>query len=225
MGEALGGVLPLAVAVAVFPLPVIAVALVLGSARGRTKALAFCCAWYLGLVVVGTIVLVVAGAVGPTEGSEPATWVSILLLVLGSILLWLAVKQWLSRPRSGAEAPLPGWMLKVNEFTIAKAASAGFALSALNPKNLLLVAAAAAEIAEVGLSRGQQALALVAFALIASLGVLSPLALAVLRGERADRLLVRLRTWMAANNAVIMTVLFVVIGAKLIGDAISGLSA
>jgi len=225
MGEALGGVLPLAVAVAVFPVPVIAVVLLLGSARGRTKALAFCVAWYLGLVIVGAIVLVVAGAVGPTEGSEPATWVSILLLALGATLLWLAVKQWLGRPRSGAEAPLPGWMRKVDEFTIVKAASAGFALSALNPKNLLLVAAAAAEIAEVGLSGSQQAVALVAFALIASLGVLSPLALAIVRGEGADRLLARLRTWMAANNAVIMAVLFLLIGAKLIGDAISGLSA
>ena len=34
-----------------------------------------------------------------------------------------------------------------------------------------------------------------------------------------------LHTWMARNNGTIMAVLFLVIGAKLIGDAISGLSS
>jgi hypothetical protein len=32
------------------------------------------------------------------------------------------------------------------------------------------------------------------------------------------------KDWMAANNATIMTVLLLVLGAKLIGDGISGLS-
>jgi hypothetical protein len=98
-------------------------------------------------------------------------------------------------------------------------------LSALNPKNVLLVAAAAAEIAGVGLTGGQQALVLVAFALIASLGVLTPLVVALVLGQRAARVLDGLRGRMVRFNAVIVSVLFVVIGAKLIGDAISGLSA
>ena len=34
-----------------------------------------------------------------------------------------------------------------------------------------------------------------------------------------------MKDWMAANNAAIMAVLLLVIGAKLIGDGISGLSA
>ncbi len=41
-------------------------------------------------------------------------------------------------------------------------------------------------------------------------------------GQRAAGLLARLEGWMAHNNAVIMAVLLLVIGAKLIGDAISG---
>ena len=45
-------------------------------------------------------------------------------------------------------------MRTIGDFTMAKAAGAGFALSALNPKNVLLAAAAAAEIAEVGLPAG-----------------------------------------------------------------------
>ena len=44
-------------------------------------------------------------------------------------------------------------------------------------------------------------------------------------GDRArEQLLAGLKDWMTAHNAVIMAVLCLIIGAKLIGDAISGLS-
>ncbi len=42
-------------------------------------------------------------------------------------------------------------------------------------------------------------------------------------GDRAKRLLEELKGWMASNNAAIMAVLCLVIGAKLIGDGVSGL--
>ena len=41
-------------------------------------------------------------------------------------------------------------------------------------------------------------------------------------GDGSRAFLDSLKGWMARNNPVIMTVLFVLIGAKLIGDAISG---
>jgi hypothetical protein len=44
-------------------------------------------------------------------------------------------------------------------------------------------------------------------------------------GERAAEPLDRLKTWMGHNNAVIMSVLLLVIGVKLIGDAIAGSAA
>jgi threonine/homoserine/homoserine lactone efflux protein len=225
MGRALGDVLPLAVAVAVFPVPVIAVVLVLGSERGTAKGLAFVLAWAVGLAAVGAIGLLLAGATDASEGGEPATWVSVLLLGLGVLLLALAVKQWLSRPRADEEPAVPGWMRTVDDFTVARAGGAGFALSGLNPKNILLTAAAAAEIAEVGLSAGKQAAVLSAFVVIASAGVLTPLLLSLALGERSRDVLEGIRGWMARNNAVIMAVLFLLIGAKLIGDAIAGFSA
>ena len=224
MGRALGDVLPLAVAVAVFPVPIIAVVLVLASDRGLLKGVAFVVAWCAGLGAVGAVVLALSGTADASEGGEPATWTSLLQLGLGLLLLALAAKQWVGRPRAGEEAPMPGWMRKVNEFTVAKAAGAGFALSALNPKNILLVAAAAAEIAAVGLAAGREAVVLLAFVVVASLGVLTPIALSLVLRSRAAGVLDGIRRWMAANNAVIMTVLFVLIGAKLIGDAIAGLS-
>lgn len=224
MGQALGSVLPLAVAVAVFPVPIIAVVLVLGSDRGTAKGLAFVLAWLAGLAAVGAVALALGGLAGADDSGEPATWVSLLLLGLGVLLLVLAVGQWRGRPSAGEEAPVPGWMRTVDEFTASRAAAAGFALTALNPKNVLLTVAAAAEIAEVGLPAGQEIVVLIGFVVVASAGVLAPLVLSLVLGERSRAPLDALRGWMARHNAAIMTVLFLLIGAKLIGDAISGLS-
>jgi threonine/homoserine/homoserine lactone efflux protein len=224
LGQALGSVLPLAVAIAIFPVPIIAVVLVLGSPRGTAKGLAFVLAWLVGLGAVGALVLLFAGALDASESGDPATWVNVVLLALGVLLLGLAVKQWRGRPRSGEETPVPGWMRAIDEFTPAKAAGAGFALSGLNPKNVLLTVAAAVEIAERGLPAGEQAAVLAGFVLIASVGVLTPLVLTLALGDRSHGLLEGLRGWMTRYNAVIMAVLFLLIGAKLIGDAISGFS-
>lgn len=224
MGHALGNVLPLAVAVAVFPVPIIAAVLIVGSDRGVAKGLAFLLAWCAGLGAVGTIGLLIGGVAGGSDAREPATWVNVLLLVLGVLLLWLAVKQWRARPSAGEEPPVPGWMRTVGDLTVAKAAGTGFALSALNPKNALLAIAAAVEIIEAGLSARQQVVVLVVFVVIASVGVLAPVALAVVLGERSRGPLNGLRVWMARHNAAIMAVLFLLIGAKLIGDAVAGFS-
>jgi threonine/homoserine/homoserine lactone efflux protein len=225
MGQALGDVLPLAAAIAIFPVPIIAVVLLVGSERGGAKGLAFLVAWSVGLVAVGAIVLLLGGAADGSDDGDPAAWLSALLLVLGLLLLALAVKQWRGRPGAGEETPTPGWMRSIDDFTTAKAAGAGFALAALNPKNLLLSVAAAAEIAAVGLPAGQQAAVLLVFVLLASLGVLTPLVLSIALGDRSRAPLDALRGWMARHNAVIMAVLFVVIGAKLIGDAVAGFSS
>ena len=42
-------------------------------------------------------------------------------------------------------------------------------------------------------------------------------------GERSAKVLGELKSWMAANNAVIMAVITLVIGVKILGDGISGL--
>jgi threonine/homoserine/homoserine lactone efflux protein len=199
--------------------------LILGSERGRAKALAFVLAWCAGLGAVGAIVLLLGGVFDARDAGEPATWVNVLLLALGLLLLAASVRQWRGRPDAGEETPTPAWMRTIGDFTMAKAAGAGFALTALNPKNVLLAAAAAAEIAEVGLPASQQVGVLVVFVLIASAGVLAPLVLSLALGNRSHELLDALEGWMARHNAVIMAVLFLLIGAKLIGDAVSGFSA
>jgi threonine/homoserine/homoserine lactone efflux protein len=225
LGQALGNILPLAVAVAVFPAPIIVSVLILGSDQGRTKALVYALAWSIGLTSVGALVLLLAAQADANETGEPATWVNLLLLGVGLLLLAAAVKQWRGRPSAGEETPTPGWMRAIDDFSVTRAAGVGFALTALNPKNVLLAVAAAAEIAEVESTAGQQIAVLLVFVLVGSLGVLAPLVLSLALGARSQKALDELRGWMARYNTVIMTVLFLIIGAKLIGDAVSGFSS
>ncbi len=216
--------LPLAVAVAIFPVPIMAVVLIVATDQGIAKGLAFVLTWCVGLAGVGVIALLLGDAVDASDGGEPATWVSVLILCLGVLLLWLGAKQWQGRPSAGEETPMPSWMRAMDSFTTAKAAGAGLALTALNPKNVLLTVAAAAEIAEVGLPAGQQAVVLAGFVLVASAGVVSPVVVSLALGDRSRDVLDGLRARLARHNAVVMAVLFVLIGAKLVGDAVAGLS-
>jgi hypothetical protein len=97
-------------------------------------------------------------------------------------------------------------------------------MSGANPKNLLLAVAGAAAIAGTGISGGEQAIAYLIFVLIATLGVGIPVGIYFAMGARSQTLLAGLKDWMSAHNAVIMSVLCLIIAAKLIGDAITGLA-
>jgi len=83
----------------------------------------------------------------------------------------------------------------------------------------------AAAIAQTGIPGGQQAIAYLVFALIGTLGVGIPLVIYFAMGTRSERLLAGLKDWMSTHDAVIMTVLCLIIAAKLIGDGVSGLAS
>ncbi len=135
------------------------------------------------------------------------------------------MRQWRSRPHGDEEPAVPKWMGAIDGFTPVKAAGAGVVLAAVNPKNLVLVVGGAAAIAQTEVSGAEQVLALVLFVLIATIGVAIPVVIYFVMGPRAPEILQRLKSWMSSHNAAIMAVLCLVIGAKLIGDSISGFSA
>jgi threonine/homoserine/homoserine lactone efflux protein len=224
VGQAIGQVLSLGVGVALSPVPIIAVVLMLGTPRARANGPAFVLGWIVGLGVVGAVALVIAGSADASEGGEPATWVDVLKLVLGALLVLVAVRQWRGRPRAGAAAELPKWMQAIDTFGPGKAAGMAALLSGVNPKNLLLTLGAASAIAQTGIDTGQQAVALAVFVVIGTLGPGAPVAIYFALGAKAAHVLDELKVWMAAHNAAIMAVLCLVIGAKLVGDGVAGLS-
>jgi threonine/homoserine/homoserine lactone efflux protein len=113
----------------------------------------------------------------------------------------------------------------IDGFAAPKALGAGVVLSAANPKNLLLAIAAAAAIVQTDIPGREQAISYAVFALIGTVGVAIPVVIYFALGDRAGPVLERLKSWLAQNNGVIMAVLLLIIGAKLIGDAIAGFSS
>jgi threonine/homoserine/homoserine lactone efflux protein len=223
MNDAIGQVLGVGVGVALSPIPIVAVVLMLATPRARSNGPAFLLGWIAGLTIVGAIVLLVSGGADATGDDGPATWVGVLKLVLGALLLALALKQWRGRPRGDEAPPLPKWMQTIDAFQPPKALAMGALLSGVNPKNLLLTVAAATAIAQTGVGGGRQAIALAIFIVVGSLGVGAPVVLYFALGERSQELLDELKAWMIAHNAAIMAAILLVLGAKLIGDGLAGL--
>jgi threonine/homoserine/homoserine lactone efflux protein len=221
--EAIGQILPLGIAVALSPLPIVVVVLMLVTERARSNGPSFVLGWVAGLAIVGAVVLAIASPTDASEDGQPATWVAVLKLVLGTLLLLVALRQWRTRPREGEDPPVPKWMRALDGFTAPKALLAAAFLSGLNPKNLLLSVGAALAIAQTGISGGQQAAAYTVFVLIATVGIAAPVVIYFALGTRSAAILGHLKDWMSHNNAVIMAVLCLVIGAKLIGDGVAAL--
>ena len=224
MGAAIGEMLPLAIGIAISPLPIIAIILMLITPQARSNGLAFLGGWVLGLAVVGTIVLIVANTAGIATSSGPSRTVSIIKLVLGLLLLVVAWRQFRKRPKPGEEVPLPKWMRALDSFTPTRSLAVGALLSGVNPKNLILNATAAAGIAATGLAGAQQAVVLIVLIIVGSLGVMTPVVVYFAMGDKAAPVLGAWKTWLAANNATVMMVLFLVFGVTLIGKGIGGLS-
>jgi Sap, sulfolipid-1-addressing protein len=225
VGQAIGQVLSFGVGVAISPLPIVAVVLMLATPRARSNGPAFLAGWLAGMAIAGGIVLAVSNGADASSDGAPADWVSWLKIILGLLLLLVAVRQWRGRPKGDAAPEMPKWMRALDTFAPPKALGAGAVLSGVNPKNLILTVGAAAAIAQTGAATGSQIAALAVFAVIGSLGVGAPVAIYFGMGERSEQILGGLKDWMARNNTAVMAVLCLVIGAKLIGDAVGALAA
>ncbi len=222
--NAIGDLLPSAVGVALSPIPIVAVVVMLGTLRARSNGTAFALGWIAGLVAVSIIVLVLAsGSDTPDSGSSNT--VDAIKLAVGVLFLAMAARQWRSRPKKGEEPVMPKWLAAVDEFTALRSAVLGAALSAANPKNLALTVAAAGAIAQQGLGAGESAVAVAVFVVIGSITVAGPVVFYLAATDRAANPLASIKEFMSTHNAVILMVVLLVLGAKLVGNGIAGLTS
>lgn len=221
MGEVIGDLLPTAVGVMLSPLPIVGVILMLLSTKAKVNGPMFLLGWLAGLaIVVGGVVAFVNPDRLNESGGEPSTLNGLLHLALGVLLLLLAVKQLKGRPKKGEDPEMPKWMAKMQDASPIFAFGMGAFLSGLNPKNLIFDIAAAAAIVAGDLSSSQQIVAVVVFMILASLTIGIPVIWYLVAGESAKAKLDTLRGYLVQYNWVIMCVLFLVLGAKLIGQSL-----
>jgi len=222
MGPVIGDILPLAIGVAISPIPIVAVILMLFSARARQNGPAFLGGWIAGLAGVVLVVGLVAGASGASSGGA-STLASLIMLGLGVLLIVVGFIEWRKRPAPGQEVEMPKWMATVDSLEPGKAFSLGVLLSAVNPKNLTLSIGAALSIAQAGLSAVQGFIVLLVFVIVSSITVGGAVLYYLVGGESAKGTLDRWKTWLGHNNALVMSLLLLIIGVVLLGKGLGGL--
>lgn len=224
MGQGIGEVLTFAVGVAISPVPIIAVILMLFSPRARVNGPAFMLGWMVALGVVSAVVYVISDQSDAATSSSASDTIATGKIVLGVLLLALAVRNWRNRPAPGVAPEMPKWMASVDRLSPGKALALGVLLAGVNPKNLMLSAAAAAGLAQLGLSTSDAVVSLVVFVAVASITIVGPVAYSLLGGEHAAVALSSLKEWLAAHNAAVMAVLFLVFGVDLIAKGLPPLT-
>ena len=89
---------------------------------------------------------------------------------------------------------------------------------------LMLTLAAAAGLAQLGVSTSDAVVSLVVFVVVASATIAVPVVYYLLGGEHAEAQLDELKGWLALHNAAVMTVLFLVFGVDLIATGLPQLT-
>ena len=224
MGKAISEVIPFAVVVAISPMAVVAIIVVLFSARARVNSIVFTVGWVVGLAVVSTVIYLLADAGDVSSGGSSSDTSYWLKLGVGVLLVLLAFREWRKRPAAGEEVAQPKWLSAIDTLTPVKAAGLAVVLAAVNPKNLAVTLAAGASLAQAGVSGGEAAVGLVVFVVIASLGIIVPVVSYYFGGERAAGMLDGWKTRLSRNNTAVMAAVLLVIGAVLFSQGLRGLT-
>ncbi|MFD8700823.1 GAP family protein [Kitasatospora purpeofusca] len=217
MDAVIAEVVPLALGIALSPVPVVPAIFLLFTPRPRAAAGMFLAGWVAGILVVASALAALAVYIEAHE--ETPTWASWTKTGLGAVLLLVAVRQWRSGPAKGT----PAWMTTLTDATPAKALRLGVLLSGVNPKVVLLSAAAGLTIGAAELGAVRTVAAAAVFTAVSAATVALPLLLHLVAGERVLVPLGRARRWLELHNSAVTAVVLAVIGVLLVLDGISGL--
>lgn len=216
MGNVVGEVLPFALAVAISPIPIIAVVLTLLSPKAKAASVGLLAGWVAGIIVTLALFILISGML-PEDSSDG--WRPILgtiKVALGAVFLFMAIRQWRSRPKKGMEVTLPTWMQAIDKASARSAAVIGFVLSAVNPVNLLMLVSAGLTIGSSELSGNSLVIVVAVFASIAASTMVIPVVGYLLAARQLARPLEQLRGWLARYNAIIVALLLLVVGVYMI---------
>lgn len=214
MTEALGAVLPSALGVVISPVPVIAVVLMLMSPRAGATGTGFLVGW-LGGIAGATALVWSLAAVLPDSSQGDSSFAWVLRAVLGALLIVLAVRNF--RASSGPD-DLPGWLAAVDTMSGGRAFVLGAALSALNPKNVVMIVAAVGGVADSGVSRVEALVVLGVFVLLAGTSVALPVLAHAVAPQQVGAPLSRLKECLVLHHSSVMGTLLLVLGVVLVGQ-------
>ena len=152
-GSLLGEVTALAMVVALSPFSVLpAIALVVHSERPRPTGMAFICGWLAGKAAITLLFVQVPRLLHGLQGTPPH-WTAWLRVAAGLLFVAAGIWYWRKHRREPvASVDAPQWLDRIKRITPVGAAAAGASLTVVNPKVVLMCAAAGFAIGTAGLS-------------------------------------------------------------------------
>ena len=160
-----------------------------------------------------TLTTLAGQAVTQAFGGHAVIWVAGLEILLGVIQLYLGFITFRRRPKNPSDVEEPRWMKAVDRMSVGSAFLFGVLMIVTNAKNLSLSIAAGASFVRAKLSNGQLAVTIGVFTLIGSITILGPVLLTLVAPKRSTSFLVIAREWLIANNVIILTLVFWIVGA------------
>lgn len=218
MGEAISALLSPAVGVLISPFPIVGLILILLGDKARSNSIFYMLGWIVGNAGVFLIAMFFMGA-GMSSQSDPGWIAKTVFIVLGALLILLAIREFMKRPKKGEKPKTPKWFAKMSKIGVVGATGFGLFLSALNPKNLLLSLSAGAAVGALTLTGGEETVATIVYTAIASASIIIPTIAFLIAGKRLNKVLDSMREWLIDNNAVIMSILFLLIGINILVKA------
>jgi len=194
-------------------------ALVLGERPLRTGFL-----FYFGALAatlgIGVLAAFVIGDVAASSTpSSPKTWVAIVDVVAGTLLLAWVIRKLRQPPNPERLAGMIDQMGKVASSPAIAIVGAGAALA--NPGAFIPLALKS--ISETNPSAGGYVVAWVFFTLVSLLPLGVALVLLIVMPERAERILGGARTWLERHARTVAGVIIILLAAALLRNGISGL--
>ena len=193
------------------PWGIMVAVLLLNARRGLWVVWAYVVAWIGSISVVMAFLL---AGFGSTSASSKTTGniASIAEIVIGLLLLGFGVLRLLRSRRGSAgagdtEKEQPGWLRAIEGISIIGAFMLGI-YSATYP----LVVAAAGEILRDDLSTNDQVVLGVLFVILGSSTVVAVAALGTFVPSRSAPFLARMRVWLTAHSAAVITTILLVFG-------------
>jgi threonine/homoserine/homoserine lactone efflux protein len=195
-------------------------ALVVGERPTRTGLWFFLGAFGVTLVIGVIAAFVLGNAAASPKPNTPKTWVAVVDVAAGAVVLFLVVR-FLRRPYDSKRvAGMIDQMSKVASSPVIAIIAAGATLA--NPGAFIPLALK--DISETNPNAGQYIAEWVGFALVSLLPLLVALVMLAVAPEPTQRLLTRAREWLERNARTIAAVILVLLAAVLIRNGIAGLT-
>ena len=218
--EAIGHIIPIAVAVAISSVPIMATILILLSPNRGRSALPFLIGWIAGILIVVTLFTLVAQVV-PTARAprQPDVEIAALETLVGIAMVVLSVFSF-RRSRNNPVPVVPDPLEAHRSLGPWEAFGLAFVLN-LRPKALLLAIAAGLSIRADSTSLTDALVSIAIYTVIGASTVAVPIIATLADPKRMEPKLIDAREWLTRNGGLLTSLILFFIGVVIIGMGIA----